>query len=402
MSISTLILCSGVFSVAQGTRVASINAENAYVLTPTFEGNDTGSFNSWTTTTTTTDASLNTLFGSTKNASFLSYDDSFLDIIGQTANFQLVEQRDEPFASEGGAWASDRNEVWFSSTVEGVPASTISILNLVNNSVSTPVFTGDPIPNPNGAYYYNGTMYFTTAGNATHAGGIVAIDPATKHVTTVINSYFGLRFNYIDDMAWVNVGGKDYMFFTDLGAPALTGTFPALKDNPAPLLQNAVWRFDPARKSLRPVIPRSDVAIPNGVRANADGTKLYVGDSSMSGLSGAANSSWGNGAIYEYDLNADGLPVTKSMFGLTRSGLADGMKVDDAGNVWTADYAGIWVQAPDGKTIGTIISTSLLVPNSALAIANFALAGDVLVVLAQQRLYTLNLAKQIVAPGNLS
>lgn len=402
MHISKLTACAGLVALAKGSNIASIEEEKAYLLTPTFSGNDTSSFNSWTTTTTTTNASLNRVLHGTQNASFIMYDQEFLSIVGTNSSFKLIEQRDDAFAAEGGAWAWDRDEVWFSSGVEGENATAISILDLGNNTISTPLFSGDPLPNPNGAYYFNKTVYFTTAGNATHAGGIVAVNPATKVVTTILNSYFGLRFNYIDDMAWVQKNNKSYMFFTDLGAPTLTGTFPALADNPAPLLQNAVWRFDPERKSLRPVISRTDVAIPNGVRANYDGTKLYVGDSSFSGLSGTANSSWGNGAVYEYCLNDDGLPVEKRMFGLTRSGLTDGMKIDDAGNVWTADYSGIWIQAPDGKVLGSIPATSVLVSDSAYPIQNFALAGDVLVVFAQQRLWTYKLAKQVVAPGHLS
>lgn len=403
MQISSVIACTSLIALAQGS-VVSLQPEDAYLLTPTFSSNDTSSYNNWAGTTTTTNETLNGIFEEAANASVIIYDPEFFSTISSNATFNLIEQRTDAFAAEGGAWASDRNEVWFSSGVEGETATSISILNLCNNSISTPVFTGDPIPNPNGAYYFNNTIYFTTAGNATHAGGIIAINPATKVVTTVVNSYYGLRFNYIDDMAWLQKNGNSYLFFTDLGAPALTGTFPALTNNPAELLQNAVWRFDPQRKSLRPVIPRSDAAIPNGVRVNAEGTKLYVTDSSMSGLSGVANSSFGSGAIYEWELNDNALPVQKSLFSLTRNGLSDGLKIDDSGNVWTADYSGIWIQAPDGKILANIPAVPLLVDGikSSFPIQNFALAGDTLVVFAQLRVWTMQLSKQIVAPGNLS
>lgn len=83
-----------------------------------------------------------------------------------------------------------------------------------------------------------------------------------------------------------------------------------------------------------------------------------------------------------------------------REGLADGIKLDDAANVWTAEYEGIYVRNKYGKVLGVINATPLLVPGSSYVIENFALAGDTLVILAAERLWTLKLAKQIVAPGN--
>ena len=319
------------------------------------------------------------------NASFIVYDKSFLDIIGTNSSFNLIAERSDAFTVDCGAWAWDRGEIWFASGVEWENATAISILHLADNTITTHSFAGDALRNPNGAYYYNRPVYFTTAGNETHAGGVVAIDPnpETKVVTTILNSYFGFRFSYIDDVAWVRRNGKDYMFLTDLGAPALIGTLPALKDNPAPQLQNAVWRFDPQRQSIRPVISRADCALPNGVRANAYGTKLYVTDSSYSGLSNAANSSFGSGGIYEFDLNESVLPVQKSLFHFTRQGLSNGIKVDDAGNVWTVAYDGIWCHDKEGVPLGVINESPLLTPGGGFPPQNFAIAGDTLVIFAQ-------------------
>ena len=398
----SLLLSSGLLALAHASTVAHVSPEHAYLLTPSFTGGEVDSINTWTATTNTTDSALNSALRAASNASFISYDDQFLAIVGTNSSFNLVDQRPGDWAAEGGAWAWDRDEVWFTSGVGAQNATAISVLHLRNNSISTPVFSGDPLPNPNGAYYFNRTVYFTTAGNATHAGGIVSIDPATNVVTTLLNSYYGQRFNYPDDLAWATVDGRSYLFFTDLGAPAVTASFEALADNPAPQIQNAVWRFDPLRKSLRAVISRADCAIPNGVRVNADATKLYVTDSSYSGFSGTANSSFGSGAVYEFALNDHALPVQKSLFALTRQGLADGIKLDDAGNVWVAAYDGYSVYAPDGKLLGVINANPLLLPGAGFPTQNFALAGDVLVVFAQTRLWTYKLAKQVVSPGNLS
>lgn len=398
MHFFSLFTYAGLLVVSHASSIAFIPPQDTYLLTSSFSTNVS---ESWTASTTTTNSSLNSVVNGAQNASFIVYDQGFLSIIGDQPNLTLVEQRADQFAAEGGVWAWDRNEVWFSSGVYE-NATSIYVLNLSNNTITNPTFTGDPIPNANGGYYYNRTVYFTTAGNANQVASIVSINPATKVATTIVNSYFGLRFNFVDDVAWVRRGGYSYMFFTDLGDYAMDSSYPATANIQKPIIQNAVWRFDPLRQYLRPVIPRSDVAIPNGVRVNAEGTKLYVTDNSYWKSSGFANSSFGEAAVYEYELNEDALPVKKSMFSYAREGIADGIKLDDAGNVWTAEYEGIYVRNKYGKVLGVINATPLLVPGSSYVIENFALAGDTLVILAAERLWILKLAKQIVAPDNLS
>lgn len=403
MFLTSLTAFGALLPLAQSFTFSSISAQDTYLLPNPFSGNDTTSENSWTATTTAANSSLNTILRPAQNSSFIVYDDlEFFSIFDPQFNFTLIQRRDDDFAAEGGAWAWDRNQVWFSSSGVTEYSSTIYILDLANNSVSMPVLTGDPIVNPNGAYYFNRTVYFTYRGSTTYAPGIAAIDPATNIATNVVNSYFGLRFNFPDDVAWVRKGGYSYMFFTDLGEPGLLAEDKDVSpDEPPSDIQNAVWRFDPQRQTVRAVIPRSDIAVPNGLRVNADGTKLYVGDTSTSSLSGPANYSWGSAALYEYELNERALPVQKSMFSLTRQGFVDGIKVDDAGNVWTAEFDGIWIRSPDGETIA-VINAAQLVETGTRHISNFALAGDTLIVFGQSQLWSLKLARQIVAPDNLS
>ena len=89
-----------------------------------------------------------------------------------------------------------------------------------------------------------------------------------------------------------------------------------------------------------PVISQGDILIPNGIRVSADQTKLYVTDSSATNafpaLAGGA-SGIGSPAIYVFDLDENRFPVDKMMFGISRTGLADGIHVDDYGSVWTAE-----------------------------------------------------------------
>jgi gluconolactonase len=58
-----------------------------------------------------------------------------------------------------------------------------------------------------------------------------------------------------------------------------------------------------------------------------------------------------------YDVVADGTLVNGRVFADLTSkidGVADGMKVDAKGNVYTAGPGGVWVLLPSGKHLGTI------------------------------------------------
>lgn len=67
--------------------------------------------------TKTTDASINALLASAATASFISYDDGFLSILGPNLTFELIEERDLEFVFEAAVWVPERNEVFFPSSV---------------------------------------------------------------------------------------------------------------------------------------------------------------------------------------------------------------------------------------------------------------------------------------------
>ena len=112
----------------------------------------------------------------------------------------------------------------------------------------------------------------------------------------------------------------------------------ALGSGILPQLPDAIWRFDPQQYNLVPVISRADILISNGIRVNANQTKLNVTDSTATNaflaLDDDANGT-GSPAIYVYDLDSDAFPVNRRMIGLARSGVLDGIHIDDAGRIWT-------------------------------------------------------------------
>jgi len=84
-------------------------------------------------------------------------------------------------------------------------------------------------------------------------------------------------------------------------------------------------------------------APPNGVALSPDEKQLYVGAGST---------------LYRYDVNEDGTITNRSAFAdLTlpdANGIVDGIKVDQAGNVYARGAGGFWVLSPSGKMLGLI------------------------------------------------
>lgn len=157
---------------------------------------------------------------------------------------------------------------------------------------------------------------------------------------------------------------------------------------------------------LLPVISRLDIPIPNGIRVSPDQKTLYVTDSLSTHAGGTAEGNQGYAPtagpnIYAYDLNDAVLPVNKRVFGLVRTGYADGIHVDDAGRVWTAEGEGIVVRSCSGRVLGVFNAAAFGIDtnkDASAQIANFALAGDTLFVAAFDSLYAVELA-DVVATG---
>lgn len=180
---------------------------------------------------------------------------------------------------------------------------------------------------------------------------------------------------------------KEYMFFTDdpLASIYNNGNLPQLPD--------AVWRFDPQQRTLLPVIDRTDVLVPNGIRVNKNSTKLYVTDTPplIYGANITASS-----AIYEFELDEHGFPSNRRLFGITERGIADGLHVDDEERVWTGESDGIVVRDSDGRVIGMVNSLAVFGKGGSGTIQYFAIAGDRLIVLALDEIFEVRLSGSVV------
>ncbi len=92
-----------------------------------------------------------------------------------------------------------------------------------------------------------------------------------------------------------------------------------------------------------------ELSRPNGIAFSADEKKLYV-----------ANSDSLHAVWMQYDVNEKGFLENGTVFydasSLTakEKGLPDGMKSDEAGNLYAAGPGGIWIFNPSGKVLGKI------------------------------------------------
>ncbi len=362
MSATLLLLSLGALGLAlpqasSNASVVSVPQEHTYLLPDGFEGNSNYTFVNGTHTSSDT---INNVLAAAKAAPAISYDQEFLDVVGTDPEIKLIEERPEghDFAYEMGVWVPERNSVWFTTAVSGdrVPAVMYE-LDLGTNKISE-VQTKGNLVNPNGGYYFEGKVYIATyPNNQTYSGGVVAVDVNTLEVEMITNSYFGLRYNGknttlttivdctdfvssgVDDIAWASRDDNSYMYYTDLNF-----AFLAYENLPPLQLPAAVYRWDPQQKVVLPIISRNEIN-PNGVRVSPDMKTLYVTDSDAtfaaagpnSPASGPSDTFWLGPYVWAYDLNEAMMPVNRRLFAQVRQGIADGMHVDDAGNVWTGE-----------------------------------------------------------------
>ncbi|KAH0829725.1 putative calcium-dependent phosphotriesterase protein [Fonsecaea pedrosoi] len=342
---------------------------------------------------------------------YICFDDEFAGLLqGEPV---LAVNQSGLTAFEAGAWAPEGNAVWFSSAIGVAQFGKVQVFHLDNSTVTTPALHTTqtqllPLANPNGGYYFNGTVYFVLAGSPDVGGSVVAINPTTFETDEIVNSYFGLQYPSLDDIALVPprskrhphscaVDGEVEMIFSCLdfnayGYPLHTPDIP-----------NSYWKFTPRTQTLRAVLDRADILFPNGVAFDKDFTTLYASETAYTATIGPSNSSTGFPGIYKYRLGDGCTPQDKELFAMARGGAPDGIKVDDRGRVWTIEAEGLVVRNPQGKVIGIFNRWFFLDGEPAeLSMGNFALAHDKVVLLAFSKIWVVQLSEVVFSADRLS
>jgi gluconolactonase len=160
-------------------------------------------------------------------------------------------------------------------------------------------------------------------------------------VACVVDRYEGHRFNSPNDVV---VDSRGAIWFTDPPYGIISDREGHKAESE--LGDNYVFRFEPGSGDLAIV---SDFAEdPNGLAFSPDETVLYVSDTSAARVEG------GNHEIVAFDV-VDGRALDRPrVFAVIEHGVADGLRVDVAGNVFTSSAAGILVYSPAGALLGVI------------------------------------------------
>ena len=157
----------------------------------------------------------------------------------------------------------------------------------------------------------------------------------------LVDRFEGKRLNSPNDIV---VKSDGTIWFTD---PPYGIIFPE-EGTPAPQEQAGcfVFRFDPESGELS--IASDAIVHPNGLAFSPDESLMYVSDTS-GGVDPAANHH-----IVVLDV-VDGRRLEHPrVFRVIEPGVADGLRVDEHGNVWTSAFDGIHVISPDGTDLARI------------------------------------------------
>ena len=235
--------------------------------------------------------------------------------------------------TEGPLWRPDHT-LWFSDVPGNVVRSVTpegKVTVLIENAGGVSTAPAGSFIGPNGmAEAPDGSVWMVQHGGRR----IVRVAP-DRTLTPVASTFEGQRFNSPNDLVFARDGA---LYFTD---PPYG--LAKQDDDPAKELRfNGVYRF--ANGRVQALV--RDLNRPNGLAFSPDFKVLYVN-----------NSDAAKNLVMRYDVAADGTLSGGRVFADLTSktdGLADGLKVDSRGNLYTTGSGGVWVLSPAGRHLGTI------------------------------------------------
>ena len=194
-------------------------------------------------------------------------------------------------------------------------------------------------PGSNGlTFSLEGTLTLMQHGDR-RVGQWTRLDANTTNFGPLVASFEGKRFNSPNDGTFDSKGN---FYFTDPPYGLLKGNADPEKDLPF----NGVYRVS---KHHETTLLTKEMTFPNGIALSPDEKTLYV-----------ANSDPKKAIWMAYPLKEDGTVGTGRVFAdVTKDvgkspGLPDGMKVDNAGNLFASGPGGILIFASDGTHLGTL------------------------------------------------
>ncbi|MFL9910497.1 SMP-30/gluconolactonase/LRE family protein [Paraburkholderia sp. RL17-337-BIB-A] len=187
-----------------------------------------------------------------------------------------------------------------------------------------------------------------------HGGRQVTRTEHDGSVVVLASHYEGLRLNSPNDLV-VDSNGTIWFTDPDYGILSDYEGFRA----PSEIGSCNVYRVSPDNGRVHLVA--NDFVKPNGLAFSPDETRLYIADS------GASHDVNGPRHIRVFDVASGGALRNGRLFVEMESGVPDGLRTDEHGNVWTSAEDGVHCYAPDGTLLGKI-----LIPE---AVANLTFGG---------------------------
>jgi gluconolactonase len=174
-----------------------------------------------------------------------------------------------------------------------------------------------------------------------HGGRRVSRTEFDGSVTTLVDSHDGKRLNSPNDVVVKSDGS---LWFTDptYGIDSDYEGNKALREQPG----NYVYRFDPQSGAL--TVVADDFVQPNGIAFSPDEKLLYIVDT------GRSHRKDGPQHIRRFKVGDDGKMTGGEVFAKSTAGFFDGLRLDEAGRIWTSAGDGVHCYEPDGTLIGKI------------------------------------------------
>ena len=160
-------------------------------------------------------------------------------------------------------------------------------------------------------------------------------------VTRLVDRHGGRRFNSPNDVA---VKSDGTIWFTD----PLYGIQTDYEGGRQPSEQPpALYRFDPGSAEIN--VAAGDFDGPNGLAFSPDERRLYVAET------GDQTSDSPKQYIRAFDVDAAGRLSGGNIFHKIEPGYADGLCVDEDGNLWSSAADGVHCIDPEGRLLGKVL-----------------------------------------------
>ena len=284
-----------------------------------------------------------------KTSSFLVYDPKFRKVLGSNPEITLIEERNNKFAHEAGLYIKSTGCEYFTANFQTSDPVELFSINCETNEIKS--LSYPDVVNANGACNYQDKILYCSQGDRVTPSALVLVDPTNSKSQVLINNFNGREFNSINDVVIQHNTGD--IWFTD----PTYGYEQAMR--PSPQLPSQIYRFRPSTSQIWCV---ADGFVQcNGLCFSPDYKRMYVTDTGAV----QAHSTPGDGhnlscnprlpsTIYEYDV-VEGKLTNRRTFAYCDTGVPDGIKCDEAGNVYSGCGDGVHVWDAQGTLIGKIL-----------------------------------------------